>query len=195
MRVGPSSCKKNKDISLLLLLSCNLFSSKHGWDGEKVPDVFYLFKLQNNSDFDILSYQASGDWNQPTMYPDTLLPLAFYGGDGLDMMECMHLIPSGEDCGFFPYHKPAISKKEFEQHFESGIYSVFIIDAQTAMHEKSWEEIQEDYDILVRYDLTFDDLKALGKTVPFPPTEEMKGMKMFPSYDEVTERCRPFVDD
>lgn len=182
-------------LSLLLLLVGNLFPGSYRNTRESTQDEqHYLFRLQNNSCIDIVSYQATGDWIQPTMYPDTLLPVSSYSDEGLTMFECVDVVQAGDDCGIFPYHKPTVSKKEFNLHFKSGIYSIFIIDAQTAFHEKSWEQIQEDYDILVRYDLTFDDIRKLGKVIPFPPTEEMKGMKMFPPYDDVVEKCRIFAE-
>lgn len=191
--------KTHSPLFFLLLLCCGLLLSSCGWDYERASDDYnYLLKIQNNSAFDIISYEASGTEAQPTMYPDTLLPAYFY--EDMDVLECLEasegdvVIQSGTSFPIFRYRKEDISKKEFDKHFKSGIYSVFIIDAQTAIHEKSWEQIQEDYDILVRYDLTFDDIHRLGKVIPFPPTDEMKGMKMFPPYDDVVERCRSFAE-
>ena len=154
-------------------------------------DPYYLFQIHNISDVDIISYQASGNEAQPTMYPDTLLPSSFY--EDMDIKECLESSDSGiivkPEARFpiMPYLYPTISKRRFNQHFKSGIYSVFIIDAQTAQ-EKSWEDIRKDYDILVRYDLTYDDLKALNNSIPFPPTEKMKDMKMYPPYEEVGKK-------
>ena len=45
-----------------------------------------------------------------------------------------------------------------------------------------WETIRKDYKILIRYDLSRQDLKKLDWCFYYPPTEEMKGMKMFPPY-------------
>lgn len=56
--------------------------------------------------------------------------------------------------------------------------------------EKGWEGIRDDYDILVRYDLTYDNLKVLNDTIPFPPTEAMKNMKMWPPYEEVVKKYK-----
>ena len=54
------------------------------------------------------------------------------------------------------------------------------------MFEKSWADIRKDNDYIVRYDLTYYDLLELDLTIPFPPTEDMRDMKMWPPYDEIS---------
>lgn len=171
----------------LLLCGCEVFSIADPLD------PYYLLQLYNNSLINIISYQASGSEAQPTMYPDTLLPTSYY--ENMDVNECIVssdsgiIIKPGSLYPLLPYSYPKISERRFNRHFRSGIYSIFIFDAETAQ-EKNWEDIRKDYDILVRYDLTFDDLKALKDTIPFPPTEEMKDMQMYPPYGEVVKKYR-----
>lgn len=173
----------------LLCLSFLLFGCEY-----ESFDNYYLIQIQNNSDFGIISYQASGSRNQPTMYPDTILPLHFYildENEGIeqyvDSSDSIAIIPPKGCQAALECQRPKITKKAFNRHFISGVYSVFIIAAQTAQ-EKHWLDIRRDYDILVRYDLTYDNLKALNDTIPFPPSEAMKDMKMWPPYEEVVSK-------
>ena len=59
----------------------------------------------------------------------------------------------------------------------------FIIDLDT-LNTYSWEEIKEGYKILQRYDLGGRDIESLNYTIPYPPTEAMRDMKMYPPYGE-----------
>lgn len=43
-----------------------------------------------------------------------------------------------------------------------------------------WEILRSNYMVLKRYDLSIADLKKLNYKVPYPPTIEMAGMKMYP---------------
>ena len=157
-------------------------------------DYYFLHTIKNNSDIAIFSYQAANNHIAPTVYPDTLLPedyYTYYGYGGTDPSDSLGIIPSNE-CGFdmclpFDYPRWYFDRRRFEKYFPAGFYSVFIISYDT-FKEKGWEGIRNDYDILVRYDLTYDDLKALKDTIPFPPTEKMKDMKMYPPYEEVGKK-------
>ena len=156
-------------------------------------DYYFLHTIQNNSDIDIFSYQAANNNYAPTVYPDTLLPEAYsswygYGDTNSDPSDTLGIIPPntfGYDwCLPFDYPRWFFDRGRFDKYFPAGYYSVFILSLD-AYKEKGWDGIRNDYDILVRYDLTFDDLKALKDTIPFPPTEKMKDMKMYPPYEEV----------
>ena len=61
--------------------------------------------------------------------------------------------------------------------------SVFIFDAEV-LENTDWEEIRDNYMILKRYDLSLEDLQKLDFTLYYPPTEEMKDIKMYPPYEE-----------
>lgn len=67
-------------------------------------------------------------------------------------------------------------------------FSLFLFDTDTLMHY-SLEEIITEYKILQRYDLSSDDMIKLldGQKrviIPYPPTEVMKDMKMYPPYGQ-----------
>ena len=64
--------------------------------------------------------------------------------------------------------------------------SVFIIHGDTAL-TKPWKEIKEENNYIVRYDLSYNDFTNLNGCIPFPPTEAMRDMKMWPPYEEIRE--------
>lgn len=57
-----------------------------------------------------------------------------------------------------------------------------------------WKSIVENYDVLVRYDLSLNDIDCLRDdmgvaTLYYPPTPEMKYIKMWPPYEEVIKNA------
>jgi hypothetical protein len=63
----------------------------------------------------------------------------------------------------------------------------FFIDADTIAHYGRIN-VCDDYRILVRYDLSVDDVEVLQETIPYPPSPAMRYMKMYPPYEEVLRR-------
>lgn len=57
--------------------------------------------------------------------------------------------------------------------------SVFVFSPDT-LRKYSWEDIRISYNVLKRYDLSIADLRILKLRVPYLPTNEMGGMKMYP---------------
>ena len=189
---------KNKSLLLLVLGACCLVGC--------FIDVYsdYLHYIRNNSDFDIFSYQAANTKYGPTVYPDTLLPDELYTdpsggkffycydsetGSNTDTLGIIRSKSYSVARGIVWDYYRAFSKKDFDKQFKAGYYSIFMI-SYNKYKEKGWEGIRNDYDILVRYDLTYDNLKALNDTIPFPPSETMKDMKMWPPYEEVIKRYK-----
>ena len=58
----------------------------------------------------------------------------------------------------------------------------FLFDADT-FETYSWQELRDGNKILQRYDLKGKDIKRLNYTVPYPPTEAMRDIKMYPPYE------------
>ena len=69
----------------------------------------------------------------------------------------------------------------YNVRFSSGIMSVFILSCDT-LAKYTWEQVREDYNILVRYDLRLQDLYKLDFVIVYPPNETMKDIKMYPPY-------------
>jgi hypothetical protein len=76
--------------------------------------------------------------------------------------------------------------------FPKDTVSIYIFEKDT-LKAYTWEEIQRDYKILQRYDLSIEDLKKLSNEddipiITYPPTEAMKDMKMYPLYQKLVAR-------
>lgn len=74
-------------------------------------------------------------------------------------------------------------------YYNDNLLTVYIFHADT-LRAHPWEEICEKKKILARYDITNEDLKKLRCSnslckIYYPPTPEMKDIKMWPSYEEI----------
>ena len=65
----------------------------------------------------------------------------------------------------------------------SDTMMIYIFDAEV-LETEEWSDVIHDYKVLIRYDLSQNDLKYLDWKVTYPPTEAMKDMKMYPSYGQ-----------
>jgi hypothetical protein len=63
----------------------------------------------------------------------------------------------------------------------------YFIDADTLSYYGA-EDVRTHNRILVRYDLSIDDVELLKETIPYPPTPAMRDMKMYPPYEEVLRK-------
>ena len=57
------------------------------------------------------------------------------------------------------------------------------------------ETIAENYMVLVRYDVTLDDLDRLDWTLHYPPTPAMRDVHMYPPYEEVIENYNRMISE
>ena len=150
----------------------------------------------NNSSHSISVYWASTATNT-SAYPDTLLPdnPVLCGTDVYELID--DSVDANGGMAVFEYptslegFKKLFSRKE---HLPEGILSVFIMNTD-ALHHYSWEQIRENSNYIVRYDLRYDDIVKFAISekcnefhIPFPPTEAMRDMKMWPPYEEVRKR-------
>lgn len=65
---------------------------------------------------------------------------------------------------------------------------VFVLDKKQ-YDETDWDTIRDQYQILQRYDFAKADLNFLGWHIAYPPTPEMKDIKMWPSYEEAIKNA------
>jgi hypothetical protein len=63
----------------------------------------------------------------------------------------------------------------------SDTLMIYVFDAEI-IENIPWSTIANGYMILKRYDLSLEDLAKLNWTITYPPTEEMKNIKMYPPY-------------
>lgn len=75
------------------------------------------------------------------------------------------------------------SYEEAFKRLPADTMSFFIFHTDT-LESNSWEAIFNEYKVLKRYDLSLEDVQSLNYTIPYPPTEQMKDMRMYPPYEE-----------
>ena len=152
----------------------------------------------NNSPHSISVYWASTAANT-SAYPDTLLPdnPVLCGTDVYELID--DSIPANGGMAVFEYptnldgFRRLFSRKE---HLPEGILSVFIMHTDT-LHHYPWTWLRENNNYIVRYDLSYDDIVKFVESdvcnefyIPFPPTEAMRDMKMWPPYEEVKNKYK-----
>jgi hypothetical protein len=111
-------------------------------------------------------------------YPDTILPLRlthkFVNGEytqaGQANGDALALVHPRKDCLEYIF-----------QHEVTDTLMFFVLDVSTVQNN-SWQTVGDNYLILQRYDLCLEDMNLLEWSLPFPPTETMKHMKMYPPY-------------
>ena len=74
--------------------------------------------------------------------------------------------------------------KALKTNTTSDTLSVFVFHIDTLLSH-SWKEIRNGYKILVRYDLSAEDLESLKGKIYYPPTTAMRNIHMFPPYEKV----------
>ena len=141
-----------------------------------LADKSYSIFIDNKSELVISSYLALGE-NGATAYPDTTLSFdrKWVGYETKPNNRAYQVLPT------FTY-------EEWFARLSQDTLSIFIF-SQNTLNQYSWFEIQSDYKILQRYDLSFEDLKKLSDKngvpiITYPPTEAMKDMKMYPPYSQ-----------
>ncbi|MCQ2217432.1 MAG: hypothetical protein MJZ33_02975 [Paludibacteraceae bacterium] len=62
--------------------------------------------------------------------------------------------------------------------------NVFILDKEE-YEGKTWSQLVDSAHFRQIYHLSGDDIRLIGKRIPYPPNEKMCNMDMVPSYDEI----------
>lgn len=82
----------------------------------------------------------------------------------------------------------ALWTKSLDQQFQKwdcDTVSFFLFE-KDVVDNYTWDEIVKNYQILQRYDFSKEDLIRLDCKIPYPPTEKMSGMHMYPPYNYTT---------
>lgn len=115
----------------------------------------------------------------PTQYPDTTLPLREYYNDGEgDRSYLMKIPPQSNKFIFFNMDFDGFTR----EYLKSDTFSIFVLSSDT-VKKYSWDEIRNQYKVLVRYDIGARQYKSMGFTVEYPPAPWMKDVKMYPPYE------------
>ena len=183
---------------ILEIISCmwvvTFLSSFSGCGGPEYEYDEYFYAI-NNSSQPVVCYLALGIPEiAPTAYPDTMLPPFCPIPDRKVEYTYYHVL---SETPLFVLLGP---KESFHNQFgfkdiESlGIgvdtISVFFVNADTLMM-KGYNYVRDNYRILIRYDVSMNDFRSDSQIFHFPPSEDMKHIKMYPSYEEFTKVYNP----
>lgn len=132
----------------------------------KLPfvDRFYDIAVLNNS-FDTI-YSGLGLGSSFHQYPDTTLPT--------NKPALSNIFP--QQISHFDFRK---SQDEIIKELIADTLSFYIF-SKSIYEDSTWSNVRSDYQVLQRYDLSLENLKQLNFKIPYPPTAEMAGMKMYP---------------
>lgn len=129
--------------------------------------------LTNNSRIKLSSFVADGV-HSGFSYPDTTLPSSLN-----DLCVRTNIADSCEIwAGTVASYNGLLATTQL------GILSVYLF-SQEAIDQYGWNNILLNNLYLVRYDLTADDLNSLIGRISFPPSDQMKNVKMYPSYEVI----------
>ena len=75
-----------------------------------------------------------------------------------------------------------ISRGSYESKFISmDTLIVFVFNSDT-LSSRGWDYVKDHNNVTQRYDLSLSNLRNLNWRIAFPPTEEMRNIKMWPPY-------------
>ena len=132
-------------------------------------DISYALYLKNNSNHSIGFYFSLGG-NFGTFYPDTILPTTN-----------QYVIPELKSENRYIYDS-GLEWKKIVNDLPADTLSIFIFHSDT-LNKYPWEEVREGYKVLIRYDLSAEDLKKLDDVITYPPSAAMEEIKMWPQED------------
>lgn len=77
----------------------------------------------------------------------------------------------------------------FDYEWQCDTVSFFIFDVNV-VDTCSWDDIVQNYWVLQRYDFTKEDLDRIRCQISYPPSPEMKDIKMWPPYEEAIKQSK-----
>ena len=104
------------------------------------------------------------------MNPDTSLPL--------QMPRAVN-IKTGDYQTFFDA-KTDLS--DIYAQYRTNTISLFVFSTEL-LSAVGWDSIRTTYSVLQRYDIGLNDFQSLSHYPTFPPTEEMRNIKIWPPYE------------
>jgi len=143
--------------------------------------------MENNSNDSICVYVASGERAfSPTTYPDTLLPadrrVNWSGETGTFLSEGLgEVAPHSVSSIYMSIENKSIfdkpSKEKWLKRIPVDTLSVFII-SQDSITKYGYDYVAKNNMVLMRYDLSKDDIRLLDFLLHYPPSPEMERMKI-----------------
>lgn len=133
---------------------------------EKISYPKSSIGIVNNTDNDIEFYFAVGG-DGGIVYPDTVLPIS---------LDPPFQVAKARKIGYRDF---GFSEKIIFEQLPSDTLSIYLFHPDT-LAKYNWQEIINDYKILIRYDVSFENLSQLNWQIHYPPNELMEGVQMFP---------------
>jgi hypothetical protein len=130
----------------------------------------WILRLDNHSNKDLGVYLALGICSA---YPDTVFPA-----------DCLDNTIAGASAFSTDviYQSGSVKRESIFKGLPNDTLSVFIFNMDDLTQNSSCDDLTYGKRLLQRYDMSLEDMKGLGSKVPYPPTEAMKNMKMYPPY-------------
>jgi hypothetical protein len=132
----------------------------------------YYFGITFHNDLSRDIYIQLGGWQHTIS--SSLLPLNPCTDD--------YKIRMHDYIGIFYQLAPSTTWKSLYSDLGIDTMHIFVYDANF-VDSLAWTDAREHF--LVRYDLSAQDVEYLNNRISYPPTPDMRNMKMFPSYEEV----------
>ena len=139
----------------------------------------YGFSLENNTSHNL-------GWYLSLVYPDTSLP---HDDDLVNIENDWDQF--GPATLYFGTTSFASEQAVIHWLNPNDTVSIFVFHTDT-LKLYPWDTIRDDYKILVRYDLSADDIHSMPLRqhlgtylIPVPPSPQMEKMHMYPPYKEV----------
>lgn len=124
-------------------------------------DYKQAVRISNNSKSDISVYIGVASYR----YPDTVFP-----------SERLGIQIRGKETTTYIYNNDYSDSSK-------DTLSFFIWDTEI-LNSQPWDTIRNHYKILRRYDLSHKDLLKLNWHISYPPSSDMRNIKMYPAYEE-----------
>ncbi|MBQ3581202.1 MAG: hypothetical protein II975_09465 [Bacteroidales bacterium] len=161
---------------IIAIILCILF-----WGCVPVVDMGFT----NNANYKISIYSnliPPHDYSNPVVYPDTTLPYS--------KSPQMRDVEAGRSC---VYSQTSATIEQRYAGYNTDTISIFVFSFDT-LNSFGWDAVRNTYNVLQRYDISILDYNSLSDFPTFPPSEEMRNIKMWPpygTYDENGHRVKP----
>lgn len=157
-----------KKLTILILVAACMLSSECL---ETMVGTKYGLPMRNDSERNISVYGTYIQW-------DTVLP---YNRPKCTIVHRSSFTPE------HPYSHIMLDTHDWVSSLsDKDTVRIFIFDYEY-LENNEWSAVREAYSIL-RYDITVKNLQDLSYHISYPPSPEMKHIKMWPPYEEVIKQ-------
>ena len=132
----------------------------------------------------IQQYQYLSEFQGLDLYNDSEIPLKIYGEMSKDTT-LSNKIPSFDIFGSLGLMEEENTRNEWLSAMAPTDTLRLFYFHSDAIAQLGWNKIRDDYMVLVRYDLSQEDIYNLDAEIHYPPTDAMKDIHMYPPYEEV----------